>query len=516
MKTTLISLIGDPFENLYQLGKKEADSFKALEDRVTALLSTNTFLRYGQDILSRARTLMRKKEESFFEDCIAAYAEGLGIEASRYLSFLSLLEIAAHYGQIFPELKGLLPGCTSLFEKTKDGVTHSRLIDFPLLGIFDQKPRLYYWKFEGAPSILSYSCEGLAPLFFQAIHASGTSFALHHKPGKEYHKEGQSIFRIAFETLLAAQNYEEIRKEIRKKKSITKWGIFLLNGEGRVSSIDLEGPSARSESFHLTETNSLIFTNIPLQIEEPAGFESYLSFSHERQTWLKEKLSKKRDKHVLDLMTDIEDQKVRNWIHPVATLSTIGAIHINLTQGLVDIKEGNAALVQSDPIYRISLGNDQQPELIKKERPLTDIEMAWKKASLAQSYFDQGEWDRAYHEIQMSIALMPQPVWKEILSFYLNLWDFKFVTNKKELSLIYKRVSALTPPAQLRAQWLFLRMRLEKRLALSPTVNLSDLPIHLQDLFSKELDSSKPIFLAWMKLLYPRMEILDVFSPHHR
>jgi len=47
MKTTLIPLIGDPKENLYQLGLKERESYKILEEKVSTLLSTNNFFRFG-------------------------------------------------------------------------------------------------------------------------------------------------------------------------------------------------------------------------------------------------------------------------------------------------------------------------------------------------------------------------------------------------------------------------------------------------------------------------------------
>ncbi len=208
MKTVIVPLIGDPVENLYQLGLREREAFLRIEKRVTKLLSTNILLRFGQDVLARARILLKKrKEESFFDQCIKSYAEGLGIDATRYLSFLSLFELAAHYGQVYPELKGMLPGCSSIFSKDNGDIIHTRLLDFPLIGLFEESPRLYFWQPEGKEPVLSYSCEGLAPLFFQGIHGSGISFALHHKPGKSYHRDGQSIFQIAFESLFETQQF---------------------------------------------------------------------------------------------------------------------------------------------------------------------------------------------------------------------------------------------------------------------------------------------------------------------
>lgn len=514
-KTQLVPLIGDPAENLYQLGKKEAEAFKRLETRVTKLLSSNNFLRYGQDIVSRAKALLKKKENTFFDQCINAYAEGLGIEASEYMSFLSLFELAAHYGQIYPELKGLLPGCSTVFERAEDGISHSRILDFPLIGIFEEAPRLYYWKIEGKQSIMNYSCEGLAPLFFQAIHQSGFSMALHHKPGGEYRKDGQNIFQIAFDGLFEATSMNDFRKELKKTISVTKWGFYMVDDTGTVVAMDLDGPASNMETFSLRESPVLVFNNIP--IRHDAGDSSqYLEFCHHRQDWLREKMQKKGKTHTLDALTDVKDQKVRGWRHPGATLSSVAAIKVNLTHGHIDLKEGSSALVASDAIVRFSLGDDAPATLLKAKAPESELELAWKRAALAQSAYDQGSLDEAYHHLQIAHAIMPLSVWKEIFSFYLHLWNFKFVSHKRELSLIYRDVKKLEVPELLRDQWIFLCMRLEKKLGLAFTVREEDVAPNLRDAFRKEKEAGPAVFATWMKLLYPRLEILDVFSPQHR
>lgn len=515
MKTKIVPLIGDPFENLYQLGLKEQESFRKLEERVTRLFSTNLLLRQSFDIYNRARTILKKKVPGFFEGCIRSYAEGLGIDEARYLNFLSLFELAAHFGQVYPELKGLLPGCTSVFKKDDSGMSHARLLDFPLIGLFDATPRLYYWQINDRPTMLSYSCEGLAPLFFQAIHGSGLSFALHHKPGAGHHPEGHSIFEIAFETLFSIEDMAGFKREIRKRCSITKWNCLLLSKDGQIQSIDIDGPSIAHESYDLNEISPLIFTNIPIQ-KDVAGLDAFLRFSHDRQSWLREKLKKGGNEHLLDLMTDIEDQKSRNWLHPAATLSTVGAYQVNLSTGVLDLKEGDGVLVKNDSIIRFSLGNQGDGQLLRPARPLTHFEQSWKRAALAQSYFDQGHYDLAYHELQMARALMPLETWKQIFAFYLCVWDFKFVGNNTELAVIYKALKKLQVPPALRDQWLLLCMRYEKRLGLLLTIRAEDLSPYSRPLFEKETAASRPLFTTWMKLLYPRLEILDVLTPHHQ
>jgi hypothetical protein len=513
MKTTLISLIGNPVENFYQLGMSEKEAFKIIEERVKNLVLTNDLIHFGMDLLSKAKMIFRKKEDGLFDQCVSSYAQGLGVEPSRYKSFIVLFELAAHYGQSFPELKGILPGCTSVFQKKDNDYSHSRLVDFPLIGVFDLCPRLYLWQAEGEETILTYSCQGLAPLFLQGIHGCGVSFAVHHKPGKSFHEKGQSIFQIMLESLFETKTFNELRKELKKKTSMTKWSILLLDQTGAVHVTDIDGPAQDNESYNLNDTSPLIFTNIPLQ-KDSEGFESFFKFSENRQTWLKEKLLHAGQAHILDVMTDIEDQKNRNWIHPSATLSTVGAWHINLTQGYVDIKEGESALTSSDALLRMNLADYKEIKLLREKTREKTMELAWKRAALAQSAFDQRNYENAYHELQMAQTLMTHPVWKEIMSFYLCVFDFIFIENLKELSLVYKNLKKLKVPDILIDQWKLLIMRMEKKLNLSPTVFFKDVSPSFQDLFQQENLAPKAVFATWMKLLYPRMEILDVFSPH--
>lgn len=515
MKAKIIPLIGDLKENTYQLGTSEKEKFLALEDRISRLLSKNFVLRQGQDILVRARARLAKERPTAFTSVVNAYSEGLGIEPSRYHAFLSLFELAAHYGQSWPELKAILPGCTSYFHLQDKDVCHTRLVDFPLTGVLDAEPTLYLWQGENRPTLMNFSAPGLAPVFFQAIHASGVSVAVHHKPGSLYHREGESIFQMVFDSLMEAKSSSDIKKELKKKESVAKWGVLILDREGKVEVVDVEGPTQKWESFRLQDSSSLLFTNMPLQ-KEDSGFVSYLSFTESREKWIREKLKTPGKEHILDLLTDVEDQKEKKWLHPAGTLSTTGAVHINLSRGLMDIKTGEGALTISDEILRFSLADQNDKSVLKKEKLPTDFEKAWKRASLAQARFDEGKYDLAYHELQMAIALMPMKRWKDIFRFYLCLWDFRFITNSKELADVYKRLMALELHENLKHQGLMLKMRLEKKLNLSPTVEANDLPPHLQEVFREEKLSRGPVFNTWMNLLYPRMEILDVLAPHIR
>ncbi len=516
MKTKIVPLIGEPVETLYQLGLRERESFLRLEGRVRKLLSTNQLLGFGQEVVTRAKVLLRKRDPSYFDSCIEAYAKGLGIEPVRYQSFLALFELAAHNGQAYPELKALLPGCTSVITRQGEDMMHARLLDYPLIGIFDALPRLYHWQVPGKGPILTYSCEGMAPLFFQGVHGAGISFAVHHKPGSSFYAEGQGIFQVVFEGLFQSKTFGELKKDLRRRQTITKWSIILLDKGGAVHAVDLDGPSQNVESYDARTGGPLIFTNIPLQ-GEASDFRSFIRFSELRQHWINNQLRRSPGpRHLLDLLTDVEFRDKKEWQHPAATLATVGAWVINLTKGYVDVKEGTAPLTAGDHLLRVNLAKSNDISILRPSHAPTAFEKAWKRAAQAQSAFDEGEYDVAYHELQMAHALMPDELWRQILTFYLCLWDFRFLTSSRELAQVYKVAKRLQLPALLRDQWTFLIMRLEKKLDLAPTVSHREISPELQTLFQQEKLATKALFATWMKLLYPRLEILDVFSPHHR
>jgi hypothetical protein len=515
MKTIFVPLVGEVEDHLYHLGMKERESFLKIQERVSSILSAHNFLRYGHELMLKVQNLIKRPDQTFFDQVIKSYSEGLGVTDSEYKNFISLFEFAAHYGQLFPELKSLIPGCTSVFQKKSDQFLHARLIDFPLMDIFNECPRLYYWKPSNRPSVLNYSCEGLAPLFFQTIHDSGFSLSLHHKPGNNFHRNGESIFKITFNSLFDNPNMNEFRKDLRKKISITKWGYYMMDQTGQVLCSDIDGASTNFATYHLNETSPLIFTNLPLH-HDSNGHESFINFCQNREKWLMDKLKRTKNNSLLDTLTDVKDQKNYKWAHPISTLSTVGAYEINLQDGIVKVKEGSGALTASDSILEFDLREMSQGQMIKEAETLHPFERAWKEASLAQSSYDEGAWDQAYHHLQMAEALVPGPIWKDIFKFFIQVWNFKFVSNKKELAMIYREVKKLHLPQELQDQWAFLVMRLEKKLGLVLTIDPEKLSEHVRNDFNREVEAPLPVFNTWMKLLYPRLEILDVFSPHQR
>lgn len=518
MKTKLVPVRGNIEESLYQIGLSEKESFRVLEARVNHLLSRSAFLRGGQELLAKAKLRFSRRkidELDFFHRCLKSYAEGLGTSLNDYLNFLSVFEVAAHYGQELPELKAILPGCMSVFARTETEITHTRLMDLPLTGIFEEKPRLYLWEKDGKPLLLSYSCEGLAPLFLQGLHGNGISFALHHKPGQSFHQDGTGVFEILWNLLYQDLKPQGVKRSLKTVRTKTKWGFLFLDKDGRLEHYDLEGPSFVQENVELRPGDTQVFTNIPLRSNDPT-LADFVTLCQGREEWAHKKLRKTSKSHPLDLLTDVSDQKQKGWLHPASTLSTTGALWMNLTQGYLDIKEGEAALVAADPIIRVDLAVDNKIEALKSAGKLKPFELAWKRASRAQAHFDQEEFDRAYHELQMARALIPESPWNEIFLFFLCTWDFLLLPNQKELTHVYKSLKDLKLPELLQGQHQLLIQRIERRLKLQYTRRSEDVPESVRQLFDREREANRALFSTWMGLIYPRLEQLTVHAPHSR
>ena len=507
--------ITDTQDSLYQLGLQEKEHFAKIEKRINQLLSNNEVVSLFTQLTSRAKVLMDLQKKSLFSEAIKSYCKGLDVHPSKFVSLLFLIELSAQKN-LFPDFKSLLPGCTSIFQKTAEEITHTRLLDFPLIDLFADEQRFYYWKISGRKTVLTYSCPGLALLFINGIHESGISFALHHKTSLQINNTGKSIFEILFNSLLDARDLKHFKELIREEASFSKWSLYAVTAQGEVLACDLDHIAFHKTTFSLNEDPTLFFTNISIHTNDDESFQ-FLKFTHSRQNWIKNRLKVKTKDHMLDHFTDLSDAKTKNksWHHPAVTLATIGAYHANLTAGYVDFKiSKNGPITKSDPIYRLHLANGNFEE-IKKEGNPDQFESAWKLAGLAQCSFDRKDDEMGYHQLQMSQSLMPQSSWKNILEFFQIAWEYKFVNNKKELSLIYERLKKLDIPEILEDQKKLMIFRFEKRLGLMSTIRPEDLSIPIRNIYDMEAKANPLLFLSWAKNIAPRLEILEVYSPHY-
>lgn len=505
--------ISDTQDSLYQLGLQEKEHYQLIEKRVHQLLSNNEIISLFTQLTSRARSLLDTQKKSLFSEALKSYTKGLGVHPSKYLSLLFLIELSAQKN-FHPDFKSLLPGCSTIFLKGKNGITHTRLLDFPLVDLFSNHQRFYYWKIPGRKTLLTYSCPGFPLLFLNGIHESGMSFALHHKTSAQINSVGKTIFEILFNSLLDAKDMNDFKESIRNEASFSKWGIYCVNASGEVLACDLDHISFHKTTFSLNEDPALFFTNVSLHTHDDESFQ-FLKFTHSRQNWIKHKLKSKSKDHPLDIFTDLSEAKTKTWSHPAATLATVGAYHANLTEGYVDFKLPiSGPITKSDAIYRLQLADGNIREL-KAAGNLSEFEKAWKLAGLAQVSFDQKDEETGYHQLQMSKCLMPDRMWRNILDFFQMAWEYRFLNNKKELSLVYENLKKLDLPEILEEQKKIMIFRFEKRLGLMLTINPNDLSIPMKNVYDAEAKANSLLFLTWAKNIVPRLEVLEIYSPDY-
>lgn len=505
--------ITDIEESLYQLGLQEKEAFGKIYDRVVTILGDNELLSTFIEFAGRAKVILEYKQKTLFHQALRSYSEGLGIHPSKYLTLLLLIELAAQKN-IFPDLKALLPGCSSIFENRDGKVTHLRILDFPLVDLFENNQRFYHWKLSDRDSVLTYSAPGLALLFINGIHESGMSFSLHHKTSAHCNNTGKSIFEILFNTLFEARDLNRWKELLKNQSTFSKWGIYAVNAKGEVLACDLDHISFHKKHFSLFESPQLFFTNVSLHSHADESHQ-FLKFTHSRQTWIKNELERKVKDHPLDQFCDVGHQKNKTWHHPAATLASIGAYFINLTDGHIDFKvSDNGPLTKSDAIYRLELGTGLFQEL-KPQGKETPFEKAWKLAGQAQANFDKKDAELGYHQLQMAIAVMPDKTWKNIWDFFQMAWEYKTIGNNQELSLIYDRLKKIKVPAFLNDQKNLMTLKFEKRLGLQRTISSDELSIPYKNLYD-ELDKINPlVFYGHTKGQVVRLEILEIFSPRY-
>ncbi len=503
-------LIGDLKENFYQLGRKEAEDFHNLEVNLKKLLSSYHLLKIWQDLLSRSHSLFKRRNQSFFELALTAYAEGLERPVADVRRVIELVEIASHYGQIRPELKALIPGCTSVFEKTVHGIFHHRLIDFPLMNFLKNKAKLYVTQFNGTTPVSWVGMSGMCLAPFHLFSGKGFSVALHQKPSPQYYAQGELIYSVLFDLMFRNETLNDLRKDLRIKSTQNKWGGYIVDKNHDVLAFDIEGPQHWFEKFSLEEKHPLIFTNTPLKYSfgDNLNEDRFVSVSAARATGAGQILKKKKNIHLADLHHLFEPRfDKEQWSIPTSTVSTQISFTYELKSGKIQTTNEEMPSIWKKSEW-IALNSKEKPEALK---------IPWSHLTLAQGHLDQNQEDLAYHHFQMARTLCPQGHWATIIEFYLIILEYKYAQSKAELGFIYKRLLELekTLPAHFQDHALLMKLRFEKRLKLVIT---SD-PLQLkhpgfQKLWTKEKEASELWLQTWKNLITPRFDLLDVFYPY--
>ena len=138
---------------------------------------------------------------------------------------------------------------------------------------------------------------------------------------------------------------------------------------------------------------------------------------------------------------------------------------------------------------------------------------AYKYLGEYQSALDKGDVSRAYHKIQMAIELQKGYPEFYISKFYFIITQYVYESDKRDYTYLYEELESLENklPNYLEDQRLLFIMRLGKIIGhkVENTSNLID-NSGLKKLFIREFSQSSITIKSLQKLIYPRIEILDI------
>tara|TARA_B100001971_G_C18268036_1_gene596535 strand:- start:111108 stop:112694 length:1587 start_codon:yes stop_codon:yes gene_type:complete len=518
-----INLIGDPCENFFALGAKDKDAYQEIYSLITRLCARNDVLAKAIKTTSELAVNINNRGTINLNKEIEAYAEGLKRPTKDVYFALLLPEIVASFNKWTPNLMSIIPGCSSLFtynDKLK-ATQHTRILDYALVGPFEKYERTINIDFKKRLKIFGLSTVGLPFPSLSSMNESGLTLALHYKNGDFLDLNGDSIFNITYQILSYCTSVHDVKKFLKNYPTMAHWGIYLSDKMGNVTSLDVKGNEIYQEKFEMKEHNFLYFNNRPLlKNNETDKLQPYgnLNQCSLRRESINRKLKNKNFK-VLDtkssLIATTTIEKRDKWFFDVITPSSIQAISMDAINKTCHIIPGKAPkyyrgeLIEYKNIFdkleinTISEKVDIDQDLISGQERLANF----------QSHLDGGKIEQAYHEIQMSYEYLKKTEHAYVVKFYILVLQYIYESNKKDLAYLYTDFKELEGklPTYLNDHRLLFMMRLEKLLGHPILTNSKEIKNeNLKNLYDKERKLKKPALIILKKLIFPRVEILDI------
>lgn len=518
-----IELIGDPCENFYSLGAKDKDAYQEIYSLITMLCARNDILAKAIKMSSELAVNINKRGNLNFNKELEAYAEGLQRPTKDIYFALLLPEIVASFNKWTPNLMSIVPGCSSLFTYNHDtkSTQHTRILDYALVGPFEKYERTIKTDFKNRLKIFGLTTVGLPFPSLSSMNESGLSLALHYKHGDFLNLNGDSIFSITYQILSYCTSIHDVKKFLKNYPSMSHWGIYISDKTGQVTSIDVKGNEINQEKFDLKDHDYLYFNNRPLLKNtntdnlQPFGNLNQCTLRRESmKRKLKGKETKKFNTHD-SLKTICEIEKNKNWYFDVITPSSIQAISLDAVNNKAHIIPGKSPKFYKGQMdsYENIFEKIKIKSLSEKYKYDSHLISGHERIASFQSFLDGGKIEEAYHEIQMSYEFFKTTPHAPIIRFYILVLQYIYESNKKDLAYLYSDFKELEGklPEYLNDHRILFMMRLEKLLGHPILFNSSEIKNkNLQDLYDKERKLKAPALIVLKKLIFPRVEILDI------
>lgn len=529
-----IHLLGNPEENFYALGKRDAQNFGPIVEHMTKLVAQNEILgKVFQASLELSNIkIQRIQKSNHLDKELEAYAEGLERPIKDVYFALLLPEVVAAFNKWTPNLMGIIPGCSSLFmwDELNQGAVHARILDYALASNFENSERSILYEFTNRYKVYSYSTAGMPFPALTSMNEKGLTLALHYKHGDYFDLKGHSIFAILYQVMSYCSDIHEVKKYLKNYPSIGYWGLYMSDRNGHVASIDICGSQIYQEKFDLKEHPYLYFNNRPLIKDQkhneiqPFGNLSQCKMRNEHITKSMQvfKQGQNLDQKLLTLLTQPkvkEESSARDWkLGPITPTSIqVTSFHNGLNQSLFVTGEapklGVSKMVKvnnlfdkngpKDSILNIQTKNALSEQYIKGHQYL----------SRAQASYDQGKEQRAYHELQMAMKYHQNYPDFFVEKFFFTVWQYLNDSSTKDFVYLYDDFYELQNklPEYLEDHRQLFLMRLGKILGHKIEFDSSCIQHEqLKRYYDKESKMNSMAIKMLRKLTFPRIDILDV------
>jgi hypothetical protein len=438
--------------------------------------------------------------------------------------------VVAAFNKWLPNLMSIIPGCSSLFlrDDKSGGVIHSRILDYALSGPFEKNERTILYDFKDRYKTFSLGSSGLVYPSLTSVNEKGLTMALHYKHGRYFNKGGESIFTITEQLISECSNIREAIKFIKKKESISYWGIYLSDANNEVASIDIRGTEIYQEKFDMVDHNYLYFNNRPLLSQKDAqGIQPYgnLDQCQARKEIIKNNCKKFDSNDSKNIMHDsikllsknTKSRKTNNAKKYQMSPTNLSSIQVcsmnsklnqfsyvigqapkNVKQGIIDIEN-----IFETPSFKPPT----------KSKPLNSIEKSQYFLAQYQSFLDLGRISDAYHCIQMSVELQRNHEEYFISKFYFLITQYIYEKDPREFTYILQNLEELKEklPEYLEDHRKLFVMRVSKILGHGYSYLHSDIKNeYLRKRFNDEVSLNALALKGLKYLIFPRIEILDV------
>lgn len=541
-KTPLIQLIGEQDENIYQLGLSDRDRHKALFSQIKNFLTTGISAIDKTSELIASRTVQKTLSENpEYRDFLRPYAQGLDIELEQLVQALMIPELVSCMSAWAPGVPSALLGCSSFFalEQETQKPMHARVLDFPLAGVYDLEERVMRTHFPGRAQVASVGSAGLPFGSITGMNSNGLTLALHQKFTGIQEADGAPIFQIAQEILETCATPEEVLALVKKRKSITTWGLLMsFSKTNQVMELDLMGDLPVSKTYDLQAGEVLYFCN--QSVDETFRQENHAPYGVSEYNRLRELNAKEKIKKFLKKADFSKEAFLRLASTPLKEHHNKEYKKIKESELLDTLTPSTLAINVLSPQEQEILGvSSAAPKAFlgevyratqlfdDKKASLTHEKMKGKKVSktyynglqhliFAQTAYDRHDIHHAYHHIQMAQLDFKYGPLHYYTRFFKVVFDFVHMDHinlrAQQLGEMEQLQGKLTP--YLEEVLILMIIRTQRMLKAPSHYSPSDIKRPMLKKMA-QLEQKIPVLAlkktVW-KLINPRIDIADVLN----